>query len=209
MHRRLLLIGFASLLLSCASGPQVTKVQPLAKTSDAPYDNVLVISLANFFDVRRIFEDAIVDELEKRGIRAVASTSLMNVDTPAVRDTFLAMVDSLDSDAVLVTQLVSDAATMKMKDMNPQVSYNYAPTYDWNVWNVEQVEYVEPQGLNVTHDIVLATQLFSVRDLKPVWTIESRTEILDAYDRRGDISAVLDEARSIVSHLASDGALAP
>lgn len=202
------IIAFALLVSACATGPQVTTVQPLEKTADAPYSNVLVILLAKSFDARIMFEDAVVDELEKRGVRAVASTSLMNVGTPAVRDTFIAMVESLNSDAALVTQIASHESSMKMKDMNPEVSYNYAPTYYWNVWNVEQVEYVEPQGLNVTHDLVLATQLFSVRDLKPVWTIESRTELLDAFDRRGDLSIIFDEAQSIVSHLSRDRALA-
>ena len=207
MHRRLLIIGFALLLSACSSGPQVTTVQPLAATADAPYSNILVITMATSFDARRIFEDAIVDELEKRGVRAVASTSLMSVDTPAVRETFLAMVKSIDADAALVTQLVSHEASMKKKDMNPQVSYNYAPTIYWNVWNVEQVEYVEPQALNITHDLVMATQLFSVRDLEPVWTIESRTQLLDAFDRRGDITIIFEEARAIVSRLSRDGAL--
>jgi hypothetical protein len=37
----------------------------------------------------------------------VASTSMMDTRTPMIRDTFMEMVESLDADAVLVTQLVS------------------------------------------------------------------------------------------------------
>jgi hypothetical protein len=96
-----------------------------------------------------------------------------------------------------------------MKDMNPEVTYNFRPTYYYDVWSVEQTEYIEPQGLELTHNIVLATQLFSVRDLKPVWTIESKTKIVMAYDKRGDVSVIADEARAIVSHLSRDGLLAP
>jgi hypothetical protein len=170
---------------------------------------VLVISLFKSFDARRYLENEIVTQLEGRGIQAVASTSLMNTRTPVSRQTFLSMVDSLDSDAVLVTQLVSLASGAKMKDMNPQVTYNVRPTYYYNVWSVDQTEFVEPQGLELTHDIVLATQLYSVRDLQPVWAIESKTKFVQDFEQRGGTSPVADEARSIVSHLSRDGLLGP
>lgn len=209
MNHRLLLIGTTLFLAACSAGPQVTRVQDLSETADAPYDNVLVISLFKSFDVRRYFENDIVKELENRGVRAVASTSLMDTRTPVSRETFLSMVDSLKSDAVLVTQLVDAQSTGKMKDMNPEVSYNVRSTYYYNVWSVEQTEYIEPQGLELTHNIVLATQLFSVRDLKPVWAIESKTKIVMAYDKRGDVSVITAEAKAIANHLSRDGLLSP
>lgn len=209
MTHRLLLVGTALFLAACSTGPQVTRVQDLSETADAPYDNVLVISLFKSFDVRRYLEKDIVKELEARGLRAVASTSLMDTRTPVTRQTFLSMVDSLDSDAVLVTQLANLESKGKMKDMNPEVSYNVRPTYYYNVWSVDQVEYTEPQGLELTHNLVLATQLYSVRDLKPVWAIESKTKIVMAYDKRGDVSVITEEAKAIVRHLSTDGLLAP
>ncbi|GAG79368.1 unnamed protein product, partial [marine sediment metagenome] len=139
---------------------------------------------------------------------AVASTSLMDTRTPVTRETFLAMVESLNSDAVLVTQLVDAQSQTKMKDRRPEITYNFSPTYYYNVWSVEQAEYIEPQNLEFTHNIALATQLFSVRDLKPVWAIESKTKIVVANERRGDVSVITDEARAIVSHLVRDGLLA-
>lgn len=208
MNHRLLIIGTALILAACSSGPQVTTVQALSETADAPYNNVLVVSLFKSFDARRYLEKDIVKELENLGVRAVASTSLMDTRTPVTRETFLAMVDSLDSDAVLVTQLVNLQSKGKMKDMRPEVTYNVRPTYYFNVWSVEQAEYVEPQGLELTHNLVLGTQLFSVRDLSPVWAIESKTKIVAAHDMRGDVSVITDEARAIVSHLSRDGLLA-
>ncbi len=206
---RILIIATALFLAACSAGPQVTRVQDLSETADAPYDNVLVVSLFELFDMRRYFEDYIVEELESRGVRAVASTSLMNTKTPVSRQTFLSMVESLDSDAVLVTQLVNARSTGKMVDMNPEVTYKASPSYYYNVWNVEQAEYIEPQGLEFTHNIVLATQLFSVRDLEPVWAIESNSKIKMAFDKRGDISVIAVEAKAIANHLSRDGLLAP
>ena len=208
MIRNLWLLSAVAVLAACA-GSQVTQTQGLSETADAPYGNVLVISLFKSFDARRYLEKDIVRELESRGIRAVASTSLMDTRTPVTRETFLSMVDSLDSDAVLLTQLVSAQSAAKMKDMNPQTTRNIRQTDYYNVWSVEVTEYVEPQGLELTHDIVLATQMFSVRDRQPVWAIESKTKIVQAFDQRGDLSVVAAEAKSIVSHLSRDGLLAP
>ncbi len=208
MIRTILLLGAVTVLAACA-GPQVTQTQALSEKADAPYGNVLVISLFNSFDARRYLEKDIVRELESRGVRAVASTSLMDTRTPVTRQTFLGMVDSLNSDAVLLTQLVSAQSAAKMKDMNPQTTRNIRPTDYYDVWSVEVTEYVEPQGLELTHDIVLATQMFSVRDLQPVWAIESKTKIVQAFDQRGDLSVITTEAKSIVSHLSRDGLLAP
>ena len=133
----------------------------------------------------------------------------MNTRTPVTRETFLAMVDDLGSDAVLVTQLVSLDTQTKLKDMRPESTYNIRQTYYFNVWDVELTEYTEPQGLNLEHTLRLATQVYSAARKEPVWAIESQTEIVSAFDRRGDPSFVRDEARTIVSQLSRGGLLSP
>lgn len=204
-------IAFASLLLalSACAGPQVTRVQPLAETADAPYENVLVVSLFKSFDARRYLEKEIVKALAKEGTRGIASTSLMDPKTPVTRQTFLAMVESQGADAVLVTQLISLETESKMKDARPDSTYNIRPTYYYNVWGVELTEYVSPQLLELEHSIALATQLYSAAQREPVWGIESETNISTDYDNRRDYSVIVDEATAIVSYLSRDGLLAP
>lgn len=208
MIRRFYLLFAMAALCGCA-GTQVTQIQELSETADAPYDNVLVISLFKSFDARRYLEKEIVKQLEAKGVTAVASTSQMDTRTPVTRKTFQDMAHSLNSDAVLVTQLVSFDTKTKMKDARAQSTYNIRPTYYYNVWGVELTEYVEPQSLQLNHDIALATQLHSVAKQEPVWAIESRTRISVEYDQHRDISVLTDEARSIASHLSRDGLLAP
>ena len=60
--KRFFLTAVVSLLLAARAGPQVTRVLPLTATADAPYDNILVACLFEFFDSRRYFESAIVDQ---------------------------------------------------------------------------------------------------------------------------------------------------
>ena len=209
MIKKLFLPAIAVLLSACASGPNVTTVQDVAESADAPYDNILVVSLFESFDTRRYLEKEIVKLLSARGVKAVASTSLMDTRTPVTRETFLAMVEKLDSDAVLVTQLVSLNTGAKMKDMNPQSTHNIRPTYYYNVWSVELTEYVEPQSMELSHTLVLATQLYSVLNKESVWAIESKSKIVQDYDHRQDYSVFVNEAEAISSHMSRDGLLAP
>jgi hypothetical protein len=207
--KKLLLLAIAVLLGGCASGPQVTTVQGLGESADAPYENILVVTLFESFDVRRYLEEEIVGQLSELGVKAVASTSMMSTKTPVTRKTFVDMVEKLDSDAVLVTHLVSLRTGAKMQDMSPQSTYNIRPTYYYNVWSVELTEYVEPQSMELTHKLVLATQLYSVLNKEPVWAIESRSRIVQDYDHRQDYSVFVDEANAITSHMSRDGLLAP
>ena len=204
MQRKILILIAALVLASCA-GPVVTRVQPLAETADAPYDKVLVVSLFELFDTRRWLETAIVRELEARGVTAVASTAHMNSQTPVTRQTFLKMVDEHGSDAVLVSHLISLDTTAKENDSRPESTYIVRPTYYYNVWSVELTEYVEPPFLTHTHNIRLASQVYSVNDKDAVWGIESKSRIVTQRETQGDTSFINDEAAAIVRALAADG----
>ncbi len=209
MIYKLLVIGLAFALSACASGPQITTVQELQRSADAPYDNILVVSLFESFDTRRYLEKEIVELLSAQGVKAVASTSLMDTKTPVTRKTFSDMVEKLDSDAVLITQLVSLNTGAKMQDMNPRSTHIIRPTYYYNVWSVELTEYVEPQSMELSHTLVLATQLYSVLNKESVWAIESKSKIVQDYDHRQDYSVIVDEAKAITSYMSRDGLLAP
>lgn len=204
-HVRILASVFLALLAACSSTPQVSSVKTQEKALDAPYDRVLVIALFESFDARRYLEKEVVKILSARGVNAVASTSLMDTRTPATRKTFLAMVEELDSDAVLVTQLASLETTAKMKDMNPEVSYNVRPTWYYNVWSVDQTEYVSPQGMQLKHKLVLATQLYSAQTRESVWAIEAKSKLKVNYDEYNDYSIFTKEAEAITGRLIRDG----
>ena len=201
------ILACLALALSACAGTQVTKVQKLSSSADAPYSNILVIALFESYDARVYLEKEIVKQLSERGVTAVASTSKMTPRIPANRETFLAMVDELGSDAVLITRLVNHDAEVKVKDMRPQSTYNVTHTYYYNVWNVELEEYVQPQYMQFKHSIVLATQLYSASTREPVWAIESKNKIVDTFDRPGGVTVIRDEAKAITSHLSRDGAL--
>ena len=203
--RRAIGILVSSLVLAGCGGMQVTTTQELTAAADAPYSNVLVIFLAESFDSRRYLETEIVKKLDALGVQAVRSTSMMDTKTPVERQTFQKMVDETGADAVLVTQIAALESTGDVVNMNPQATYNFRPTYYYNVWSVDLQEYREPQAMDFDHKLSLATQMYSVSAKDVVWAMESETDIHQAFDDGRDYSIYVDEADAIVRNLRKGG----
>lgn len=203
-----LVFGTAVAVTACSMGPQITKTLEVPESADTPYSNILIIGLFSSFSTRRKFEKEVVRQLTALGTDAVASTSMMDPNTPATRQTFLAMVEKLDADAVMVTQVASLKAKAEMKDMSPEATYNVGATYYYNVWTVELTEYVEPQSIEVQGSLVLATQFFSVLKREAVWAIESKSQVVQQAGRAGNYAIIEDEVTAMVKHISRDGLIA-
>jgi len=197
--------GIGIALVACSTAPQVTTTIKFADSADAPYENVLVIFLAEKFDSRRYLEQEVVKNLKEIGTQAVASTSLMDSRVPATRQTFVTMVDNIGADAVLVTQVANLQSDATVVNMNPEATYNFRPTYYYNVWSVDLQEYREPQAVDFNHSLALATQLYSVSTEDVVWAIESKSNISQAFDAGPDYSIYIKEAEAITGRLLRDG----
>jgi len=202
------LLVCVTLFLTACTGPSIKRVQTLSETADAPYDNVLVVTLFESFDVRKFFEGEIVKQLEDRGIKAVASTSMMTTKTPVNKETVLAVVDKTGSDSVLVTQLVDLKTATKVREANPESTYNVRPTYYYNVWNVELTEYEAPKGLELTHTFTMAIEMFSVSTISPVWAIETSSKLSRDINQHTSGTTAEAEAKGIVGAMWRDGLLA-
>jgi len=207
-RKALPIVGAAIACSACSAPPQVSRTPTLAEPTDAPYKKVLVIFLASSFDARRYLETEVAKRISERGAQAVASTSMMDSKTPATRKTFLAMVEATGADAVLVTQLVNLDIEAKKKDRRPQATYNFRPTYYYNVWSVELQEYVEPQATNYEFSLVLATQVYSALTKDVVWAIESKSKFSRDFDHLRDYSTYEDEAAAIVRRMSKDKLIA-
>ena len=96
---------------------------------------------------------------------------------------------------------------MEEKAVRPQATYNYRPTYYFNVFAVELTEYVEPPRLSLEHDLVLATQMFSVKTRAPVWGIDSRSQVTQVAEEGIDYQIFVREAEAIVRNLRRDGVI--
>jgi len=204
-QRALCVFGISVAVAACSTAPQVTTTQKFAESVDTPYKNILVIFLADKFDSRRYLETEVVKKLTENGTHAVASTSMMDSRTPKTRQTFVAMVDDIGADAVLVTQIANLRSEGTVVDMNPEATYNFRPTYYYNVWSVDLQEYKEPQAVDFKHSLALATQLYSVSAEDVVWAIEAKSKFKEAFDAGPDYSIYVDEAKAITSSLLRAG----
>ena len=204
-QRTMLFCGIATVLAACSMGTQVTTTQEVSESVDAPFKKILVIALFDGFDSRAYLETEVVLKLAEFGTDAVASTTMMNSRTPVTRATFIAMVDEINADAVLITQLSSLDTKATVKDMRPEKTVNFRPTYYYDVFSVEVTEYVEPQSVEFEYDLVLTTELLSVRERKGVWAIQANSRFVMDHDQTSDYSIYIDEAKAIATQLRKDG----
>ena len=204
-QRTMLFCGTAIALAACSMGTQVTTTQEVSESVDAPYKKILVIALFDGFDPRAYLEKEVVLKLAEFGTDAVASTTMMNSRTPVTQATFIAMVDEINADAVLVTQLSSLDTKATVKDMRPEATVNFRPTYYYNVFSVDTTEYVEPQSVEFEYALVLTTELFSVREREGVWAIQANSRVVMDHEQTSDYSVYVDEAKAIATQLRKDG----
>ena len=203
--KALAMLGLSLLVVSCGSTPHVEVTQQLEDSADAPYEKILVVALFDSFDARRYLETEIVQAIKKEGAVAIASTTMMKTTTPIVRQTFIDMIDETGADALLLTQLTALDTDVSEQDASPQATYNYWPTYYWNVWSVELTEYVEPPRVLIERSLVLATQAFSVAEREPVWTMESKSQFVEVQEDGLDYNIFIEEANAIVKRMSRDG----
>ncbi|MCI0517634.1 MAG: hypothetical protein L0Y45_07360 [Woeseiaceae bacterium] len=200
--------GLLAWLGACAMSSQVTRVQAVSESAETPYKKILVISLFESFDTRRYLETEMVKQLSSRGTEAVAGTSMMDSKAPVNRHTLIPMVQEIGADAVMVTQLVSLVSDAEVKDMNPESTHIFRPTYYYNVWTYELTEYVDPKSVDFEHALKLATQLYAVSTQEQVWAIEIDSKIKQDTDHLRDYSLFVNEAETIVSAVSQDGLIA-
>lgn len=190
-------------LAACAGSPDVTRTHAVA-AADAPYERILVAALFADFDYRRFLEREIVKDLAARGVEGVAMTSMTDTRTVLNRETVVDRVVQAGADAVLVLQLVDYKARAKIRDANPEATYNYWPTYWYNVFEVELTEYVEPTYIQFTDSVQLSAAVYSVASEQRVWAIETDFSMEQDMEFGMDYTLFVDEAKAIVRAVARD-----
>jgi hypothetical protein len=204
-QRFVLILSAAIVLAACSSAPQVKRIKDVPDTADVPYENILVITLLESFDARRYLEKEVVKNLQSLGTKAVASTSMMNTKTPMSRRLFIEMAEKISADAILVTQMASLETKASVVTMRPETTVNFRPTYYYNVFSVEVTEYMEPRSVDFEYDLVLVSELFSMRDREPVWAIQASSNIKMGHETTRNYDIFLAEAAAITRHLSADG----
>jgi len=107
LHMKLLsccALIFLFLLNSCASS-KITGEWKDPELGTKKYTSILVIGVAKQPDRRKFYEDAFAKELNRQGVMAIASHTIIPRDKMQDKDTVVKSIEGLRVDGVIVTRL--------------------------------------------------------------------------------------------------------
>jgi len=153
------------------------------------FRNVLVIAAARSDTVRRFGESELVKQIQRRGIKAVESITLIpegGIDAPGFREGIIAKIQEQGIDAVLIAR--SLGATTKTE--SSQATYVYtAPYATYDAWFSYYSAYdfpwtypsASPSSVTgITYDRTYVTMEASLYDAGTgtlVWSMRSETQV--------------------------------
>ena len=171
----LLLIGTFVIILftmvSCAT-TTVTHVWKDNTYHQGQAQKIVVIMVAKSPDMRNLFENRFVAELNARGNNAIQSHKIVSMEQLPDRELVKSEIKSLGADTVLVSRLV-DIKTIESYNPGliyvvPEFYYGWGAYYsrifaDYGYTGKAQVVYVE-------------TNLYDMKTEKLIWTAHTKTE---------------------------------
>ena len=195
LHRRHLLglaAACAAVALAGCSRPTTVASTWHTQATVGPYSRLLVIGVTEDINRRRLFEDTLVDALQRSGNQAFASGREMEVGEPVNRDTVAAVVRRLDADAVLVTRIVAREVKADEVAGRSGVKTRRKDEYAYDFFRYDYEEYQEPGSLVVTADVGLATDLYETVQGELVYSIETLSYAKeDVYDVVDDVAPII------------------
>jgi len=189
------------LLNSCASS-KITGEWKDPQFSNKQYSSILVIGVAKQPDRRKFYEDEFVRQLNRQGIMAIASHTIIPRDKMQDKDTIVKSIEGLHVDGVIVTRLQGLKAQQEMTEgKSYKVPYGYYNNmydyYNSSFSTAPSVSYAE------THEYLqLESNLYDAETEKLAYTITTDTFIRQKFQSR--ISAYIE---TVVSQLKSNNLL--
>jgi hypothetical protein len=140
--------------------------------ASGPFDNILIVGMSNQETVRRTFENAFVDRLQKENVRANPSFAVMPAETRPTEESIKAVIADLRFDSVLVTHLVG----VEAKDVYTPPTYRRHPYRGFYGYYGHVRGYVYEPGYTTRHQrYKLETNLYDANTEQLVWSMQSET----------------------------------
>jgi hypothetical protein len=169
--RCLLLVVSVSLFLSCAT----TTVTDVWK--DDSYQGkahkIVVIMAAKMPEMREMFEDRFVAELDKRGNNAIQSYKIIPMEQLHDKELAKTRIVSIGADTVVLSRLV-DSGTVEA-GMAGRVYRVPGPYYGWGTY----YDTVFGGGYSYTGNVQVSyieTNAYDMKTEKLIWSAHSKTE---------------------------------
>ena len=185
-------------LLGCGTTDRVVQLYEDPEFVGGPFTNILVVGAHEDADARRRFESSVAGAIREGGTRAMPSLNFMRSTDEITRDSVVAVVESGNFDAVLVTRLVDLNVQIERREgrstTQPQ-RRNDIPLVDF--FRYDYVEYQDPMTSTAVRMVVLVTDLYNVADESRIWSVESTSiNKTDVYELIVGISRTLANALS-------------
>lgn len=166
-----------------------------------PVKSVMVMGINRDSTARRIYEDAMVAELNARGIKAVQSYKSVPGDGPAEQQAIQAAVASAGADAVLISRTVSVTNEVRVSPgyvAGPPWGFGWPGFYGYyhSYWSAA---YAFPPSVYTVQNVLVDTRLFDAKEYLLLWSGSSTTVPTGSMQQ-----TIQDFAKTISATLAKD-----
>jgi len=206
MNRRLagvaLLAAAVVALSGCAASTELNAqwVNPQAGNR-LPVKSVMVMGINRDSTARRIYEDAMVAQLNARGVKAVQSYKSFPNDGPAEQQAIQSAVASAGADAVLISRTVSVTNEVRVSPgfvAGPPGGFGWPGFYGYyhSYWSAA---YAFPPSVYTVQNVLVDTRLFDAKEYMLLWSGSSTTVPTGSMQQ-----TIQDFAKTISATLAKD-----
>lgn len=199
MHRAAIL-GVALLLLAgCGAHTDLTEVWR-GRITAGPVKSVLVIGVSENATTRRLYEDHFSEELEKRGVHAVASYQQLPGGERMSESAIRAVLTEQNLDSVVVTRLVR--VEQEQRYVPPQTHVIPGGYYGgWYGYYGVGYDVVTSPGYWRTATVVkLETHLYDAASKGLLWAAQS-----DTFQPSSNEDVIQSVTKAVIKRMASDG----
>jgi len=186
-YKHILAVILPIIFSSCAN-TKFTKQWIDEDFNEEPYDDILVLVVADKMGNRQDAENYIVEKLGETGIDAMQSYDILPKTETIDADTVDKAIDGLQLDAVIVmyaTGITEEEYFIPTRRFGVYSGYGYGHAHYGSFYNYypHAVNYVYIPGYDNTHYVVaLETSLFDLDTGKMVWSGQSNTFAPESVD---------------------------
>ena len=177
-----------SIVLSSCANTKFTKQWIDEDFNEEPYDDILVLVVADKMGNRQDAENYIVKKLGESGVNAMQSYDILPKTETIDADTVDKAIDGLQLDAVIVmyaTGITEEEYFIPTRRFGVYSGYGYGHAHYGSFYNYypHAVNYVYLPGYDNTHYVIaLETSLFDLNTTKMVWSGQSNTFAPESVD---------------------------
>ena len=186
-YTKLLTIVVCIFLASC-SKTKFTKQWIDEDFDKEPYDDILILAVADKKGNRIDAEDFYVKKLSEAGINAIPSYDILPKTEEITKESIGAAIDGLQLDAAIVmfaTGITTEEYFIPARRFGVYSGYGYGHAHYGSFYNYypHAYTYVWVPGYDNTHHVItLETSLFDLETGKMVWSGQSNTFAPDSVD---------------------------